>query len=214
MKSELKRLIEIAGSALEAEDKFLIKAVAANQVAYPHRKCGILRLDDRYLKFVVARALYSSSFPFATAIEMELKVKSHDLVIHYPNDDSRWFAAVEMRRWTGRIAYGWKEIRSIRRAINEKFRPSKAENALMLILTANGRGLANWNLGQLAKKLGISQPEDHSVWEIYCFPIVDEVGYGVADFCVAGYEVKSTNSHGQKRFKGKKGMPVLFGRKK
>ena len=193
MKSELKSLIKIAGSALEAEDKVLIKAVASNQVAYPHRKWGILCLDDRYLKFAVVRALYSSAFPFATAIEMELKVNSHDLVLHYPNDDSRWFAAVEMRRWTGRIEYDWKEIRSIRRAINEKLRLSKAENALMLVLAANSRGKANWNLGGLAKKLGISQTEDHSVWEIYCFPTVDELGLEVADFCLAGFEVQRAN---------------------
>ncbi len=91
MKSEFIRLIKIAGTALEAEDKFLLGAVAANQAAYPSRKWGILCLDDRYLKFVVARALYSS-FPFATAIEMELDVDSDDLVFHYPDDTSRWFA--------------------------------------------------------------------------------------------------------------------------
>ncbi|MGH8579975.1 MAG: hypothetical protein ACREVK_07605 [Gammaproteobacteria bacterium] len=42
MNSEFKRLIEIAGAALEAEDRFFIGPVAANQTAYPGGKGDIL----------------------------------------------------------------------------------------------------------------------------------------------------------------------------
>jgi hypothetical protein len=66
MRKELAKLIQIAGAALEFEDRYLIGAIAANQAAYPGRHGGILQYkfnNERYYQFVVARALVSS-FPF------------------------------------------------------------------------------------------------------------------------------------------------------
>ncbi len=84
MHKELIRLIDIAGAALEAEDRFFLGAISANQTAYPGGKGGILRINnERYYQFIIARAL-ASSFPFAAAIEVD----SHDLVLKYPNNNS------------------------------------------------------------------------------------------------------------------------------
>lgn len=70
MIEELKLLIKIAGTALEVEDRFFLGAIAANQVAYPGEKSGILRINnERYYQFVVARSL-ASSFPYAAAVEV------------------------------------------------------------------------------------------------------------------------------------------------
>lgn len=51
MRKELKRLIEIAGAALEAEDRFLLGAVTTNKIAYPDEKSGIVRIKVERLLF-------------------------------------------------------------------------------------------------------------------------------------------------------------------
>jgi hypothetical protein len=183
MQSEFKHLIKIACVALEAEDRFLLGAMAANQAAYPREKRGVLRIfNERYYQFVVARSL-ASSYPFAAAVEIE----SHDLVLHYPGNPSQWFAVVEMKCW--RSVKGEQEIRSIQQDINDKLRPAKAEHALMLLFSANPHGQTEQNLGWLAKQLSITSNEDHSVWEVCWFPTQYTQGEKV-DFWVAGYEVK------------------------
>ena len=182
MQKELIRLIEIAGAALEAEDRFFLGAVSANQTAYPDEKGGILRINnERYYQFIVARAL-ASSFPYAAAIEVE----SHDLVLKYPNSDSNWFAVVEMKRWMSEN--GEQEIPGILRDI-DKLRTSKADNALMLVFSATPKNTTDTQLGWLSKRLGISQNEDCSAWKIYKFPTLNVSGVEV-EFWVAGFQVK------------------------
>ncbi|ABA57640.1 hypothetical protein Noc_1136 [Nitrosococcus oceani ATCC 19707] len=186
MNSELKRLIKIAGTALEAEDRFLREAIAKNRTAYPSEKCGILRNNnERYYQFIIWRALVSS-FPFTARIE----IQSHDLVLNYPDDASKWFAVIEMKRWMS--STGEVEIPGIIRDINDKLRPSHAKNTLMLIFSAGPSGTINTEFGWLSKRLGISQVEDCSAWENYYFPTVNRVGEDV-DFWLAGYQVNRAN---------------------
>ena len=95
MHDDLVRLINIAGAALETEDRFCLGAIAANQIAYPDEKGGILRINnERYYQFIVARAL-TSSYRFSATIE----IGGHDLVVSYPGNPTKWFAIVEMKRW-------------------------------------------------------------------------------------------------------------------
>lgn len=136
--------------------------------------------NERYYQFVVARAL-ASSFPFAAAVEVD----SHDLVLKYPSNDSHWFAVVEMKRWMS--TNGEQEIKSILRDF-DKLSSSNAENAFMLIFSANPRNTTDTQLGWLSKRLGISPIEDCSKWKSYCFPTLNILGDEV-EFWVAGCEV-------------------------
>ncbi|WP_240761655.1 hypothetical protein [Nitrosococcus wardiae] len=131
------------------------------------------------------RALVSS-FPFTAEVE----IKSHDLILKYPDDASKWFAVIEMKRWMS--SKGEQEIPSVIRDINDKLRPSHAKNTLMLIFSASTSGTINTHLGWLSKRLGISQVEDCSAWESYYFPTVNEVGKDV-EFWLASYQVNRAN---------------------
>jgi len=186
MDENLKQLIQIAGAALEAEDRFFLGAITANQIAYPGEKGGILRINnERYYQFVVARAL-ASSFPYSAAVE----VNSHDLILRYPNDSSKWLAVVEMKRWMS--ASGEQELTSIVHDINEKLMPSKAEHALMMIFSANPVNEIKTNLKWLSDKLkknGSSIEIKPEGWESYKFATLNNEGDEV-EFWVAGYQLK------------------------
>jgi hypothetical protein len=183
MEIEFKHLIQIAGTALEAEDRYIREAIAANPIAYPNGRDGILRINnERYYQFIVARALVSS-FPFAVTVE----VGSHDLVLRYPHSPEKWFAVVEMKRWMS--VEGEQEISAILRDINEKLRPAAADHALMVLFSANPRGTTKTQLGWLTNRLNIAATVDPDVWECYSFPTLDSQGKDV-EFWVAGYEVK------------------------
>ena len=183
MHEELKRLIGISGAALEAEDRFFLGAVSANQAAYPGGKGGILRINnERYYQFIVARSL-ASSYPFPVAVEVD----SHDLVLSKPQNKSDWFAVVEMKRWMSNN--GEQEIPGILRDI-EKLRSCKAENGLMMIFSANPKDATNEQLKWLTKRLDLSNIQDGPVWESYKFSTLNDKGEDV-EFWVAGCEIKS-----------------------
>ncbi|MGJ0452789.1 MAG: hypothetical protein ACR65T_06100 [Methylocystis sp.] len=130
MHDELKRLLKIAGAALEAEDQFLRKAVASNPVAYHNEKAGILRFNnEHYYQFVVARALVSS-LRLAASIE----VTSNDLVLKDPNNLNR-FAVVEMKRWMSPTHE--RELAHIHYDVGRLRSASDAEHAFMLVFSAN-----------------------------------------------------------------------------
>jgi hypothetical protein len=185
MHNDLKRLIDIAGQALEQEDRFVLGAITANQKGYPDGKGGILRINnERYYQFIVARALMSS-FPYSAAVEVE----GHDLILRYPGEQSKWFAVVEMKRWMSED--GLSEQPGIKKDIEkllEKLRQVKAERAMMLIFSANPLKSTEGHLGELAKELGITTTEDSNAWKWYPFPTINREGESV-EFFVAGYEV-------------------------
>ena len=83
MHNDLVRLINIAGTALEAEDRFLRKAITENTLAYPEGKGGILRINnERYYQFIITRALISF-YQFPVAVEYNVP-KNLDTAL-------RWF---------------------------------------------------------------------------------------------------------------------------
>ena len=168
MDSNLKRLIEIGGAALEAEDRFFLGSVAANP-AYRGEKGGTLRIkNERYYQFVVARAL-ASSFPYLAEVE---KVDKHDLVLWRPGDRSAPFAVVEMKRWMG--VGDEAGIPAITENI-KKLSGARAEHALMLIFSVNPVGTT--------RRTG-----DDSGWEHYPFQTLNRDGDEV-EFWVAGHEL-------------------------
>ncbi len=178
MQKELSKLVEIAGPALEAEDRYLLGSISANRAAYPDGNGGLLRVNnERYYQFIVARALMSS-FPFAVVPELN----RHDLVLKYPGSNSNWFAAVEMKRWMS--GAGESEIPGMIEDL-KKLRSCGAESALMLVFSANKAGKTNENLAWLSARLDI----DASSWETYSFPTFNTEGESV-DFWVAGFKVQ------------------------
>ena len=191
MQEAFRQLIGISAQALEMEDRFLLGAVAANRKAYPDRNGGaggvraaggILRINnERYYQFVIARALVSS-FPYEVVLERD----THDLVILDNKDKTKWFAAVEMKRWMSNS--GESEIPGIRYDIENKLTPvkvsGKASNALMLVFSANEEGKTEENIDWLADRLSTQK----SNWVVCQFPTISPEGKPV-DFWVAGYEI-------------------------
>ena len=187
MHCKLKSLIKIAGFALEVEDRLFLGDIAANQVAYNNESGGILRINnERYYQFIIARAL-TSSYPFNVTVEH----KTHDLVLRYPDNLSKWFAVVEIKRWMSNR--GNIEQDRISKDI-EKLQRVNAENALILIISANPKKSTEKNLGELSKELGLTQNEDSSIWNWYSFPTIDCLGHEV-EFFIAGHEINLFHTH-------------------
>lgn len=193
MQKAFRQLIKIAAQALEIEDRFLLGAMTANRKAYPdvndgtpRATGGILRINnERYYQFAIARALVSS-FPYEAVIERD----THDLVLLDNKDKTKWFAAIEMKRWMSNN--GEAEIPGIKHDINEKLAKAKVSgkvpNALMLVFSANEESKTEINLDWLATKL-LTQKDK---WVVCQFPTISPEGKPV-NFWVAGYEVDGEN---------------------
>ena len=180
MPDYLKSLIQIAGAALETEDRYLLGAVAANKKVYANEYGGIIRLNnEHYYQRIVARALMSS-FPFVAKLEYK---ERHDLVLLYPNDINHWFAVVEMKRWMSTT--GKKELEPIKTDLSKikKAVQNGAEHGLMMLFSANPTGNTEQYISDLSIDLGIA-----NLWEIYSFPSIGGKGEPI-EFWVAGYQV-------------------------
>ena len=183
MHDELKRLLKIAGAALEAEDQFLRKAVASNPVAYHNEKAGILRFNnEHYYQFVVARALVSS-LRLAASIE----VTSNDLVLKDPNNLNR-FAVVEMKRWMSPTHE--RELAHIHYDVGRLRSASDAEHAFMLVFSANSDDTTETHIGWLADEL--KYPAIKDLEARHCFRTFDMNGDEV-EFWVTGWEIDRTS---------------------
>jgi hypothetical protein len=177
MHPTLKQLINTAGMALEAEDRYMLGAVTANRIAYPGESGGILRINnERYYQFIVARALMSS-IPYKVSVEVD----SHDLLLEVPGTNKR-FAIVEMKRWMSEK--GEREIPGIRRDLFEKLPAAKAALKLMLLFSANPLGQMPQQIAWLSERLNVSTER----WVTYCFTTVDPTGSPV-EYWAAGYQV-------------------------
>lgn len=143
---DLQTLTDIAGKALEAEDKYLISEMAKNPTAYHTCHGGILRFNnERYYQFIVARA-FLSAYPYIVNVEFDYR----DLILKYPDNPNKWFTYIEMKRWMS--STGEPEIYPICTDLT-KLSESKADHNLMMIFSANGRGDAkkqlDWLIGEL-----------------------------------------------------------------
>ncbi len=188
MDKTLVDLLDIASDALKNEDTAIRDAMAANKRAYPGGQGGILRINnERYYQFLVARALaLTQAFPFPAKVELA----THDLVLQYPANPSKWFAVVEMKRWM--TESGAPEIPGIIKDMG-KLQQCRGENAMLLLFSTNDRGDASTQLDWLSKELadmyGFSAIKGSTSWEIRRFDTVRPSGKEV-EFWVAGYQVK------------------------
>ena len=187
MHKDLKRFIEIAGLALEKEDRQFRSDIKANQTGYPQQKGGILRIqNERYYQFIIVRAL-TSSYPYDAKVELN----SHDLVLRHPDPPHYWFTVVEMKKWM--TPQGQEEIPGIVDDINTLHSVS-ADHALLLIISVNPRGDIKINLPDLTDKIN-NHPSsakiklNYKYWEKHLFATENKKGDKV-EFWVAGYEVK------------------------
>jgi hypothetical protein len=176
MLKEFKKVIDIAGAALESEDKYFQAAISNNQLAYHGKRCGILWLEnERYYQYIITRSLTQT---FCYPVQPE--VNSHDLVIFYP-DFQKWFAVIEMKKWLS--PGGVLEIPGIMRDIHDKLRmTTKGTHSMMMIFSANDPGLTVEYIGDLAVKVGIT------CYHYYTFPTINRDNKQ-KEFWVAGYQV-------------------------
>ena len=130
MDEKLIKLIQLAGIALEREDRFLLRAIAKNQEGYRGAKGGILRFkNERYYQFIIRRELILSySYP------ADIEIDTYDLVIKDPNNDKQCLVIAEMKKWMSET--GKSEIDGIRKDI-EKLSTAEADHRLMIIFSAN-----------------------------------------------------------------------------
>jgi hypothetical protein len=149
-KDDLQELVNIAGYALETEDRFIAGCVATHPELYQGTDfAGILRFNnERYYQFLIARNLMSE-FPY----RVELERDTYDIVLYASSDaGAKDFAAVgEIKRWMSTT--GEPEIPAIRRDI-EKLKPCRCPTFL-LIITSSQPGKTQENIEFLAEKLAI-----------------------------------------------------------
>ncbi|KUM02749.1 hypothetical protein KIF53_15525 [Chromobacterium subtsugae] len=177
MHPDLARLVDIAGMALEAEDRQILGAVTANRVAYSGESGGLLRFNnERFYQFIVAKSLLSS-MPYKVSVE----VNSHDMVLEVP-DTGNHFAVVEMKRWMS--PNGEQELPGIRKDIFQKLQNTTGAHKLMLLFSSNPRDQMREQMSWLLERLNL--PEDS--FSSYCFSTYDQLGKAV-EFWIAGIEI-------------------------
>lgn len=149
-KDDLQELVNIAGYALETEDRFIAGCVAMHPELYQNTDpAGILRFNnERYYQFLIARSLMSG-FPY----RVELERDTYDIALYASSDAGpKDFAAVgEIKRWMS--STGEPEIPAIRQDI-EKLKLCRCPKFL-LIITASPLGKTQENIEFLAEKLAI-----------------------------------------------------------
>jgi hypothetical protein len=167
----LSKLIDIAGAALEAEDRVVLGA----SVIHGERS-GIIRWgNEHFYQYVVCRSWLSR---WHTAPEKENR---YDAVISIAGNP---VAAVEMKRWWSEE--GKEEIPRIRTDI-EKLKKANSENAFLIIFSANNptqtdeniRFLNNW-LPELSDK----------PMHLYSFPTLSPYEDSLCEFWIAGWQMK------------------------
>jgi len=180
---DLKRLVDVCGHALEAEDRFIAGCVATNREMYKDDlPLGILRFNnERYYQFVCLRGMMSG-MPYAADVERG----TYDIVLYEPGTgDSRSFAAVgEIKRWMG--ASGEAEIPAIQEDM-EKLRRGTCPG-FQVIITASRRGKTEENLQWLAQRLELRREDITS----YTFHTRWDTGRWedpISEVCVAAYFV-------------------------
>ena len=175
MHPNLARLVDLAGMAIESEDRQILEATAANPTAKLRRGGGILRFNnERFYQFIVAKSLLS--MPYKVVVEVDF----HDLVLEEPDTGKR-FAVVEMKRWMS--ASGERELPGIRTDMFKKLQKASATHKLMLLFSANPPGQMHEQINWLLAKLNL--PLDR--WSSYCFTTSDQNNAAV-EFWIAGFE--------------------------
>jgi len=182
MNDVLVRIVNIAASALESEDRFVLGCLRANRAAYPEGDGGILRINnERYYQFIITRALFSS---FEYLVKPE--VADHDLIAFYPSSE-KWFAVVEMKRWMS--PKGKQELPAIRRDVIKLREETRANLRLMLIFSANPEGSTKENIKWLCENLDTTQVLSEGDLYHRVFQTVGSDGQPL-EFWVGAFEVE------------------------
>lgn len=131
-------LVQIAGSALEIEDRYILGCLAARG------DCGgglLKNQNERYYQFTIWRQLMSRW-------DAKTEVQKHDLVISCGNGER---AAIEIKRWFS--ANGKRELSGIQRDITKLGESKQCSQAFMMIISVNRPGGTDENLNYLQTKI-------------------------------------------------------------
>jgi hypothetical protein len=147
-KVDAKRLVECAGRALEAEDRYLANCFKARHwKGSEHGICAWW--NERYYQFVIWRELMSS-FPWRPELEWNL----HDLAFFDNETDTDVPVAVaEIKLWASQS--GTSELPAIKADMNAL--GLLRIPGVMLIFTAQLSGEAEDNFCWLAERLAVSR---------------------------------------------------------
>ncbi len=181
MKKEMVTLVEMAGSALENEDKNLRAAVNSNKRAYANEDGGLLRIkNEGFYHYIILRSLFRH-YPYAVFTRQN----TQDLVLNHPGATQDPFAVVEMKHWmeTGE-ARAISELRDDLDTLRDK----DAENKLMLLFVNNFKQDLKNNIDLLSDKLGAVAEVNDDFWTSYSFATVDREGREM-EFWIGGYQV-------------------------
>ncbi len=172
MESEplLDSVIDIAGRALEAEDRYVLGCSTATG-----KKGGLLRIpNERYYQFVVCRGLLSR---WDTVPEKW----GHDAMIFINGEVS---TVIEMKCWL--TESGLREVRGIRDDVG-KLQNAKSKSAIMVIFSVNPDGQTEQNI----EFLGDHVPElKTAAKRVYSFPTIQLFEPDHANFWVCGWQIR------------------------
>lgn len=181
MKEELATLVQMAGTALENEDKNIRAAVNSNKKAYENEDGGILRIENEsFYHYIVLRSLFRH-YPFAVFT----KQNTQDLILNHPGESQHPFAVVEMKHWIKtREASAVSDLKED----IEKLRAETAENKLMMLFVNNPKQEIETNIELLSDKLSATAEVKDDFWSSYRFSTVDREGKEM-EFWIGGYQV-------------------------
>lgn len=174
---DVKRLVECARQALEAEDRYLVNCFKARHWRpWRGRPDGIRdSTNERYYQFVIWRELMSS-FPWRPRTE----IQGYDLAF-YDDQTGKPVAYAEIKGWWS--FFGKRELPGINRDLTEKLRVLGIPG-VMLILTSHPTEVAEENFCWLADELGVSRGD----MVIRSFPTSPWPGEeGDTEFAVIGF---------------------------
>ena len=144
---DVKRLVECASRALEAEDRYLASCFKARH--WRSRPDGICdNMNERYYQFVIWRELMSS-FPWRPRTERQ----GYDLAF-YDDETDKLVAFAEIKGWWS--ASGKEELPGINRDMTDKL-GILGIPGVMLILTSQRTEEAEENFCWLADELGVAR---------------------------------------------------------
>lgn len=189
MDKRIEQIVQLAGKALEQEDRLIRQAILANRATYPGVKYGIAGKGFREhdYQYIVWRSLLEF-FPYIAEREEE---NHNDLILRYPDANSATpFTIIEMKNWWGEEDSEWeKEVSAIKSDIDRKLVHCRAEWGIEMVFSANLRGKTEYWLNILSDRLGIMRRG------YYSFPTYnvnnDEIDFWVAVFIVKAPSVGS-----------------------
>jgi len=150
-KEDVKRLVECASRALEAEDRYLLSCFKSRHWRAGDNGIGVFdNLNERYYQFVIWRELMSSC-----SWRPRTERKGFDLAF-YDDATNELVAVAEIKGWWS--VKGEQELPGIKRDL-EKLGSLRLPGVMraMLVLTSHPSGLLEENSRILADELRVSR---------------------------------------------------------